>query len=98
MNIVRNSSEIASVNDIEINIYDKFTENYLYLDYTLTEIKENFFKVTFIFPLKGDYLVIIKVMGDTFLVKEFKVYQYTYSELVNELGKLNSIDKYDGFI
>ena len=101
LNIERNSTEIATVSDIEIKILDKDTEEFLFIDTILTQIKENLFKVEFILPFKGTFLIIIKVMGNMYLNKEITTYQYTYSELIRELviieEELNK-DKFIGYI
>lgn len=101
LNIERNSTDIATVSDIEVKVLDKDTEDFLFIDSTLTQIKENMFKVTLVLPFKGNFLVLVKVMGTTYLNTELSTYQYTYDELLRELiiidTKLNK-DKYVAYM
>ena len=46
-------------------------------------MQENLFKVEFILPIEGEFLIINKVLGVTYLAKDIKVFQYTYDELIN---------------
>ncbi len=99
LNINRNSPDIANINDIVVNIFDTNTNSYLFIDTSIEIIKENFFKVTFTLPIRGNFLIIIKVLDELYLKTEIKVEQHSLIELSNSLEKLNiNNDKYSGFI
>ncbi len=97
LNIVRNSTEVTTIDNVSVNILDKNNLEYLYLDIGITEIKENMFNVNFIMPLKGEYLVIVNVMNTTFLMKSLSVNQYTYSNLISRVQEVKD-EKFIGYI
>ena len=104
INIERNSDEITDIADISTKIYNKDTDEYLFLDTTIEEVQVNLFKISFIIPFKGNFLTLIKINKsgtDIYLNKDFSVYQYTYEELLSELlivqDNLN-VDESKGFV
>lgn len=101
LKIERNSDTLATVDDVVINIFNQATEQFLNLNIEVTELAPNFFKASFVIPFKGDFLAVVHVLTDTFLAKTFKVQNFSYQELVDELEKVKdklNKNNYEAFI
>ena len=70
---------------------DKVDNTYLYLDVTLTELKVNMFKIMFVMPLKGEYLVTIKTLNE-FLSEPLFVNEFTHTNLINKVERISDDD------
>jgi len=101
MKVFRDNDVITPLGDISVHIYDQVFDTFIFLDVEISQVEENEFKVEFITPVKGDFLVILKVGETVHLTKRIFVNEYSYNELNSAIDTaieaLNN-DKYQAYI
>ena len=88
LQVIRTNDTPTDPSDITLDVFDQSLSKFLALEFTVNEIQPNIFIVSFVIPIKGDFLAVVKLLDSNFIVRKFEVQNYSYQELVTELEKV----------
>ncbi len=99
--IKRNNSTQTLPSELSVYIFSIEEEKLLHIEVGIIEQSENFFIASFIIPIPGEFLILVKLPNGTHTSKKISVQRYSYDELISELeifkGKLNN-NNYEAYI